>query len=250
MRNRDVQDSAESQVRPSPLKIDHPDFRYATSRNPYGSRIRDFQGLVFSDHETEAHQGQWRSLFANSGLGSELHVEIGCNGGHVLLEWAARNPERLYIGIDWKYKPIFRAAEKAVKRGLKNVLFFRAHAERLPYMFGPGEIDHLYLFFPDPWPKKKQLKNRFVTSERLTQISPLVRPEGCFHIRTDHPGYFEWMEQALSEISDRWTVLSRTRDRHAGHPEPLKLEIPDVTLFERLFIRDGIAIQSLRLSPR
>ena len=80
----------------------------------------------------------------------ELHVEIGCNAGHVIVEWAKQNPQRAYIGIDWKFKPIFRGVEKGLKRGLDNLIFFRAHADRLKYMFGESEIDRLSLFFLIP----------------------------------------------------------------------------------------------------
>ncbi|MCM2277311.1 MAG: hypothetical protein NDJ89_04490 [Oligoflexia bacterium] len=232
------------------LPIHHPDFRYPESRNPYWKKLQSFAGKVFSDNETERLRGSWRQAFPQAAAGGRLHVEIGCNAAHVLLEWANRNPGDAYIGIDWKYKPIFWAAEKAAKRGIGNALFFRAHAERLHYMFGPGEIDRLYVYFPDPWPRKKQWKNRFVTVETLTAFAPLLKADGIFHLKTDHPGYFEWMEDAVARTSDLWSVLERTDDLHQGHPDPTKLAIPEVTLFERLFIRDGLKIHSLKLQPK
>jgi tRNA (guanine-N7-)-methyltransferase len=238
---------------PSPsanrLPVHHPDYRYPASRNPYWARLQKHPGRVFSDAETELHRGRWREQMpdAKPAHGRELHVEVGCNAAHVTVEWAARNPAHAYVGVDWKYKPIFWGLEKALKRGLGNLLLFRAHAERLPFMFGPGEIDFLYLYFPDPWPKKRQWKNRFLTAQSLRAIAPAVRPGGIFHIKTDHPGYFEWMEAAIRETPDCWKVLETTRDLHAGHPDPKRLAIPEVTLFERLFIRDGIPIQSVKL---
>jgi len=241
---------------PSPsanrLPIDHPDFQYPASKNPYWTKVKELQGRIYSDNDTESHREKWRGQFLDHDKSSqrELHVELGCNAGHVVLEWAARNPKAAYIGLDWKFKPIYRAAEKAAKRGISNVLFLRAHAERLRYMFGEGEIDRLYLFFPDPWPKKAHWKNRFLTAQRLRELAPLLKKTGVFHIKTDHPGYFEWMEDALREASDFWSVLERSTDLHAGHPAPGKLEIPEVTLFEKLFIKDGIKIHSLKLKPR
>ncbi len=178
----------------------------------------------------------------------ELHVEIGCNAGHVIVEWAAAQPQTAYIGIDWKLKSIFRAAEKAEKRKLSNVIFFRAHAARIKSMFGPAEVDRLSLFFPDPWPKKSQWKNRFVTPERYREIREIMKPGGILHIKTDHPDYFKWMEKALDESHARWKTLEKTSDLHQGHPNPASLTIPEVTLFERLFIKEGIPIHSLKLS--
>ena len=243
LRHRDVQDPSKSQV--IPFGIQHPEYRYLDSRNPYWNKIREAQGFVLSNNETELHQGRWRSLFVAPGR--QLHVEIGCNAGHVLVEWAARCPEDRYIGIDWKFKAIFRGFEKAQKKKLTNVAFLRAHAERIQYMFAPTEIDHLYLFFPDPWAKKSQWKNRYITAESLRVLAGLVKPGGGFHIKTDHPGYFKWMEDAVAKVPESWEVVSRTEDLHLGHPDPRSLDLPEVTIFEKLFIKDGLAINEMRL---
>jgi tRNA (guanine-N7-)-methyltransferase len=229
----------------SRLPIGHPEYRYPPSKNPYWERNRAPEGRVLTDNETEAHAGRVRALFA--GRPRRLHVEIGCNAGHVLVEWAAAEPRDAFIGIDWKHKAAHRGAEKTRARGCANAVFFRAHAERIQYMFGEGEIDRLYLFFPDPWQKKSQWKNRFVTAERLRELARIVAPGGTFEIRTDHAGYFEWIEAAVAEASAHWHVRARTIDRHAGNPEAAKLTIPEVTLFERLFIQRGIRIHALEL---
>src|SRR5277367_4100006 len=118
------------------LPIDHPDFRYRASRNPYWAKLREDRLPVYCDGETEAHRGDWRARFAMSGGASRpLHVEIGCNAGHVVLEWATRSPRACYIGLDWKFKMIHKGASFAAKRGLSNLLFLRAQADRLKYIF-------------------------------------------------------------------------------------------------------------------
>lgn len=236
------------------LPLEHPDYRYSESKNIYQKKIRaELDGRVYTDNTTETLKGKWRESFLDAGKAPaapgrrELHVEIGCNAGHVVVEWATANPQHAYVGIDWKFKAIFRGAEKAAKRKLDNLIFLRAHADRLQYMFGPGEIDRLALYFPDPWAKKSQLKNRFLTADRLRKIAPLLRQGGTFHIKTDHLGYFEWMEEAVAQVGDIWEVLEHTRDLHQGHPAPQTLKIPQITLFEGLFIKDGIKINSLTL---
>jgi tRNA (guanine-N7-)-methyltransferase len=233
------------------LPIDHPGFRYSESRNPYWAKLRKTELPVYSDGETETHRGDWRSRFAGkSSAKRPLHVEIGCNAGHVVLEWAARDSKSAWIGLDWKFKMIHKGAEKAQKRGLGNLIFLRGHADRLKYMFAPGEVDAFYLYFPDPWPKKAQLKNRFLNAERLRDIHASLKDDGLFHIKTDHPGYFEAMEEAIAETKALWTIQGRTADLHAGNPDAAKLTIPEVTLFERLFIKDGKPIHSVKLTRR
>jgi tRNA (guanine-N7-)-methyltransferase len=226
---------------PNSLPVNHPEYHYPSSKNPYWQKVRELSPLAFANNDTETKAGQWKAPH------KELHVEIGCNGGHVLLEMAARNTNAMFIGIDWKFKQIHRGAEKAATRGINNITLLRAYAERIQYIFAPNEIDHLYLFFPDPWAKKAQLKHRFVTPENLELLAKLVRPGGTFEIKTDHAGYFEWMEEAVKNAPS-WNVAERSTDLHAGHPAPRTLDFPDVTLFEKIFIREGIKINRLKLT--
>jgi tRNA (guanine-N7-)-methyltransferase len=237
------------------------EYRYPPSKNPYAAKLETLGKRVYWDNETETFQGRWReqmldhsSLVAASAQDPlprrKLQVEIGCNGGHVSLEWAAQNPHTAYIGIDWKFKQIFRGAEKSANRSINNLLFLRANAERIKYQFAPGEIDRLCLYFPDPWPKKGQQKNRFIQEFRLREVHPLLTPKtGRFHIKTDHAGYFEWMVQEIEKTQDLFKVISLTRDLHASHPNAKSLQIPEVTLFEKLFIKDGLPIHSVELEP-
>lgn len=242
---------------PGRIPLQHPDYRYPESRNLYSGRLRELAGIIYSDNQTEIHQGHWREHFpdtasaaprANENSRRALHVEIGCNGGHVVLKWATRDPAGAYIGIDWKFKQIFRGAEKAAKQGLKNIVFFRAHADRIGYMFEENEVDHLYLYFPDPWPRKSQWKNRFVTARNLKALARVTRPGGTFRIKTDHAGYFDWMEREVSLVGELWNVTARSTDIHEGNPNARLLDIPEVTLFEKIFIREGIRIHGLDLA--
>jgi tRNA (guanine-N7-)-methyltransferase len=241
---------------PFQLPIFHPDYRYPQAKNPYSEKLKIFQGKVLSDQDTETHRGQWKSFFQKTHVDSTvssdglLHVELGCNAGHVIVEWAKQNPNHLYVGVDWKFKAIFKAAEKAEKRKLANLMFFRAHSERLQYMFAPQEIDRLYLFFPDPWPKKGHWKHRFITEDRLKELKQLMKPGGVFHIKTDHRGYFDWMMEAIEKSTNEWEIIEHSMDLHKDHPYPESLNFPEVTLFEKIFIREKLPIHSVKLRAR
>jgi tRNA (guanine-N(7)-)-methyltransferase len=241
---------------PATRSVTSPDFRYSPSRNIYWEKIahptEGMEGLAFTDHDTETHRGSWRKEFRASAEGNELpplHVEIGCNAGHVCLEWAKQNPNQRYIGIDWKFKAVFRLAEKIHKSGVKNLIAFRSNAERLPQMFAEREIDFLHMFFPDPWPKKAQMKNRTANETWLRSIAPLISNQGHFHLKTDHAEYFQFILEEIEKLIDVYEVLEMTKDLHAKHPDPKSLKIPEVTLFEKLFIKDGLPIHSVKLKP-
>lgn len=236
----------------SKLPVDHPEYLYPPSKNPYYSKIQALtkkaqRPLAFWDQEAESHKDHWPSLFhEGSQTARPLHVEVGCNAGHVILEEATRRTQELFIGVDWKIKMITWAAEKAYKRNLRNLLFVRAHANRLSYLFGDSSIDTLSIFFPDPWPTLSQHKNRWVTERRLKMVAPALKPGALLWIKTDHPEYFEWMLQAVSACPELFEIESLTRDKFQGHPDPQSLTIPEVTLFERLFIKDQLPIRELK----
>ena len=239
--------------------VSDPNFTYTPSKNIYWDKLmqlpKEMEGLAFTDQQTETHRGHWRENFLatkdkETNTTIALHVEIGCNAGHVCLEWAKQNPQSLYIGIDWKFKQIYRVAEKSAKNKVKNLLAFRANAERLPFMFAPGEIDFLHMFFPDPWSKKAQMKNRTADEPWLRAIAPLLSPTGIFHLKTDHAAYFEFILENVEKLSDVYQVIEMTKDLHAGNPKAHLLQIPDVTLFERLFIKDGLPIHSIKLKVK
>lgn len=235
------------------LPIHHPDYRYTESTNPYWKKLDALRGRVFADNDCETHLGTWRSQMPDAmkaGAKRPLHVEMGCNYGHVVLEWAARDPQGAYVGIDWKFKGIYRAAEKAFRREIKNVIFFRAHIERLRYMFAAGEVDFFYLYFPDPWPKHAHERNRFVTAENLRMLHALLGVGGVLHIKTDHDVYWEWMQKVFATVAHEWDVLECVSDLHAGNSSAERLDFPDVTLFEKGFIKKKQPIKSLKLRKK
>ena len=237
--------------------VSNPDFKYTPSHNIYWEKLmhlpKEMDGLAFTDEQTEACPGNLRNHFLSTHelpksetAKLTLHVEVGCNAGHVCLEWAKQNSDSLYIGIDWKFKQIYRLAEKSAKAKVKNLLAFRANAERLPFIFAPKEIDFLYLFFPDPWSKKAQQKNRTASIEWLTRVAPLLSGKGYFHIKTDHALYYEFIRENISKLSHLYEVIEETADLHAGNGKAHLLQIPEVTLFEKLFIKDGLPIHSVK----
>lgn len=232
------------------LPRNHEEYEYPPSKNPYSKKILESKPWAFSDADTERNAGQWKQQFqASTQTDQELWVELGCNTGHVIRAWAKSNPNTRFIGLESKFKAVFRGVEKAQQAELSNLIFLRAHGERLPQIFAPAEIDRLFLFFPDPWPPKSQWKKRLFKKGWLEAIAPLLKKDAIFEIRTDHDGYFEWMLEQVEGLS-QYDVVQIERNKHQNHPNPAEITIPNVTLFERLFIKDGIPIKQLILKKK
>jgi len=224
--------------------VEDPHYSYPPSLSTYAFLLKKSQNNVLINSETEKHKNQWKTLFAFPY--EKIHLEIGCNTGLVLLAKALQYPKHFFIGLDWKYRAIFRAQEKAAKLLLKNTFFLRAHALRLPYIFGPKEIDEISVFFPDPWPKQKHTKNRWITQKSLQNLANLITYGGILTIKTDDFNYFQWILDATQKQS-RWKITECIHHLYHHHSNPHQLDIPEVTPFEKIFIQKQIPIQKLTL---
>lgn len=130
-------------------------------------------------------------------------VEIGFGMGTSLAAMAEAHPENNYIGIE-VHRPGVGALLKLVQeKGLTNVRVFNDDAvEVLNKQIPKDSLSAVYLFFPDPWHKKKHKKRRILQSEFAHTIAQHLKPGGHFHMATDWEDYAEQMMDVMSAAPD------------------------------------------------
>ena len=123
-----------------------------------------------------------------------LEVELGCGDASFLVNYAKAHPERNFIGVERLGGRIRKLDRKGRRAGLTNLRGVRIESSYfLEYLLPPKSAAALHVYFPDPWPKRKHLKNRFI-NERFTEIAQRVlTPCGVVYLRTDHEDYFVQM---------------------------------------------------------
>lgn len=126
-----------------------------------------------------------------------ITVELGCGKGEYTIGLAQNFPDRNYIGIDLKGDRIFVGSQKAYELGLDNVAFVRSRIELLPEIFIPGEIDEIWLTFPDPRPKDRDEKHRLTNMFYLNLYRSLLVKDGWFRFKTDSTSLFEYTLETL-----------------------------------------------------
>ncbi|MBI3544107.1 MAG: hypothetical protein HY075_12625 [Deltaproteobacteria bacterium] len=257
--------------------------------NPYAQRIGEFASFVFNEPDID-RAGKWRDFFvARAGADPRrLICEVGCSNAFFLGDIAARNQNTGFVGIDWKFKIVYKGARRVESLGLKNVALLRCHAQLLTRIFGEGEVDELWVFFPDPWAKKPQLKHRLLQESFLGAAHRVLKPGGRLYVKTDHPGYFQWLlalfgaEQpplpeysarnpAVRSYSARQVKVRRLEDDNLPPPsdvvrrafalerystdywggsfvEPAAMFAGAKTLFEETFVKEGLPIYYLELA--
>lgn len=138
----------------------------------------------------------FRSCFGND---NPVHMEIGCGKGQFVTELAARFPDVNFIAVEVNRNVIWMACQKAMEKGLRNVLFLQGGAELLQKYIRPGSIGRVYLNFSCPYPKTTYANRRLTNVRYLEIYKDLCAPGAEIHQKTDNMHFFEYsIEQFTS----------------------------------------------------
>ncbi len=157
--------------------------------------------------------GKWKELMPGA---EALWVEVGCGKGKFTVETAKANPEVLVIAIERCREAMVMAMEKAKAMALTNVYFVDMDVALMEGCFTPGEIDRLFINFPDPWPRSKNAKRRLTFRTFLKMYSRVIRGGGEIHFKTDNAKLFEFTLEELELVG--LPTKNVTRDLHANGP--------------------------------
>lgn len=201
----------------------------------------EYAHVAFDEVRAPQNKGKWRSDVFKVDSSVPLDVEVGTGNGTYFAHHASTHPNRLLVGLELKYKPLIQSIRRAVKAGCKNAAIARFHAFNMETMFNEGEINNVYIHFPDPWTSPKKPKNRFVSKDNLEMLYRLQKPGSFINFKTDSLEYFLW---AMDEIRQSpYKILYETQDLHRSEYKALNFE----TAFEKIFLREGIKINLVRL---
>ena len=152
------------------------------------------------------YKGKWRTLKENA---TALWVEVGCGKGKFTAETAEANPEVLLIAVERCREAMVVAMEKAKNMGLKNVFFIDMDVAGIEEIFAPGEMDRLFINFPDPWPRKKNAKRRLTHRSFLDKYCRTVKEGGEIHFKTDNAPLFEYSVEEFAACGLQVNNLTR-----------------------------------------
>ena len=204
--------------------------------------------------------GQWRNLMPKS---EGLCVDVGCGKGLWTTQAARMWENMLFVGVDYERMCISFAAEQAAVGGVassgwaksaedgyvapQNLRFAEASAMQLDTIFEPEEIDHLFLNYPTPFPRKKETAKRIVNAEHLVKYAQLLAPCGMLHFKTDSQPLFDYALDQLKLAC--FNVVALTRDLYsATSPESAAFtsveKLPSA--YERKTLMRGAKIHALQ----
>ena len=181
----------------------------------------------------------WQAQFGNN---HPLKLEIGFGMGSFLIEMAAQEPKTNFIGMDFYHKGIRKLMTRVKKLQLENIRMAYGDVRfKVPLLFKDGELETVYINFPDPWPKKRHIKRRLIKPEFVKLIGQKLAPEGQIHLATDSEPYAsEMLEYCNAE------PLLQNLDPGSGFLES-RVDLPK-TKYEKNFINAGHKIYYLEYS--
>ncbi|PWN08073.1 tRNA (guanosine(46)-N7)-methyltransferase TrmB [Rhodohalobacter mucosus] len=182
-------------------------------------------------------RGCWHGdIFKNE---NPITLELACGKGEYTVELARRNPERNYIGIDKKGWRIWTGAKTAIEENLNNAHFMRIFIDHLEEYFKPGEVDEIWIVFPDPFLRESRESNRLTSPKFLNIYKNILKPGSVIHLKTDSPELFSYTLEVIEQENCR--IVDRCDNIYKERPDDALLSIR--TFYEEMHLREGRTIR-------
>ncbi|MFH1754394.1 MAG: tRNA (guanosine(46)-N7)-methyltransferase TrmB [Candidatus Latescibacterota bacterium] len=158
---------------------------------------------------------QWRSpapsfpdMFGND---HPVEIEIGCGKAKMLIARAQNQPERNFIGIDYTWRFMRFGCQRSQKRGLANIRFIREEAKHIVNEFiRPESVSIFHIYFPDPWPKRRQQKRRLIDRHFVEVLHGRLAADGRIEIVTDDFDYSIAIKAAFAKTGSLWRAVKHS----------------------------------------
>lgn len=188
------------------------------------------------------YKGSWRKDFFKNK--NPIVLELGCGKGEYTVHLAQRSPHINHIGIDIKGARFWRGAKTAIEEGYTNVCFIRMQVELIVQCFAEGEVDEIWITFPDPQIKYKRTKHRLTQPDLLKIYKTVLKSGGLIHLKTDSEFLFGYTLGVVSQMG----VI-----KYAHHDIYNNSDAPDIateiqTFYENQFLEKKKAISYMNFT--
>jgi tRNA (guanine-N7-)-methyltransferase len=158
----------------------------------------DTFGNVLQLDAGKPFKGKWaKDFFKNN---KPVILELACGKGEYTVNLGQLFPQKNFIGIDYKGNRIWRGAKTALEDGVANVGFLRIQIEMLLDYFGDGEVDEIWITFPDPQPQISREKKRLTSPRFLDIYKQILKPGGFVNLKTDNDDFYAYTVEKVNEL--------------------------------------------------
>lgn len=164
-------------------------------------------------------------------------LELACGKGFYTVALAERVPASTLVGVDIKGSRLWHGGRRALDLGLANALFLRTRIEELTRYFAPGEVDEIWITFPDPHPREGKERKRLTSARFLEIYRKVLKPGGLVHLKTDSTPLYEWTKEVIQ--AEGCSMVRDESDVYAIEDEILHIK----TDYEQRFLKQGKLIR-------
>jgi tRNA (guanine-N7-)-methyltransferase len=175
--------------------------------------IVEGEKFVVTNGEGEAQdmKGLWSSQFFKNN--HPLILELACGKGEYTLALAERDPDHNFIGVDIKGARIWKGARRGLDEKISNAAFLRTRIEFIDYFFAPGEVESIWITFPDPFEGKPT--RRLTSAPFLERYRKFLQPGGSVHLKTDSELLYEFTLEVI-QSDPRCKIIYANPDIYSG----------------------------------
>jgi tRNA (guanine-N7-)-methyltransferase len=189
----------------------------------------------------EGMAGAWHDFFKND---DPITLELACGKGEYTVGLAKLHAGRNFLGVDIKGNRIYTGAKNCLESGIRNAGFLRTDIEQIDKYFAPGEVEEIWITFPDPQLRISKAKKRLTHPRFLRAYHKFLKPNGIIHLKTDSPVLYAFTRLVIDLYGLH--LLEFSEDLHSGHPISQALSIQ--TYYERLDIAQSRKVFYLAFS--
>ncbi len=190
-------------------------------------------------------KGKWKQDFFKKN--HPLILELGCGKGEYTVGLGQKFPESNFLGIDIKGARLWKGAKFAWENKLSNIGFVRARIDFIEGLFGPKEVDEIWVTFPDPQPQESRENKRLTGPNFLLRYKHILKDDGIIHLKTDNHGLYEFTLALCQAVGH--PIEYNTNDLYAQPDESnptVKYAKSIQTYYEGKYLAKGITICYLK----
>ena len=177
----------------------------------------------------ENMNGQWHTFFKNN---NPIILELACGKGEYATGLAQLYPEKNFIGVEIKGNRLWVGAKFSLDNHLDNVAFLRTQIEKINQYFDGGEIDEIWITFPDPQLRMSKAKKRLTHPRFLRLYQKILKAEGKIHLKTDSPDLYNFTKTVI----EMYGLTLITDCENVYQQETISAELKIKTHYESLDI--------------
>lgn len=186
-------------------------------------------------------KGQWHSQFNNN---NPIVLELACGRGEYTVGLSQMYSNKNFIGVDVKGNRMYIGAKKCLEQNLINAAFLRTQIEKLTDYFDAGEVDEIWITFPDPQLRTSKAKKRLTHPRFLRLYMQVLKSGGAVNLKTDSPQLYHFTKKVANLYGV--SIVAETED--AYKETPIKPDLLIKTHYESLDIAQSKKIHYLRFT--